>query len=494
MFDQGTYMAGAAPQPAPQQAAPGGGGSTPGGSSTSGASAEVPPAAAHGPQPGDHAADAGPPGGPPRDDGGLPGGDLPGGASRPPGPDRPPSAAPSSSAGTSEIRSLLRRRAKEWDRPKSSIGSVKIEEFSGDRRRYLKWRRAIEAQEQLYRLEAAELTMLVYLSTRGEARDVLDQVPLSDLTAPGGNVLLWKLLDESFGESCAELFERAERELNTYRRVSGQPIATYLANMRRLRAQYVRVDPDTTISDRAWAQRLLNRASLSKRERLDVYYSAGGAYTTTGIESALRHRCAQTHEEERRVPTPAAPSSRSSWSSRPSSTRSPSTSASSVASSRRPPFGRGPPKRHGVHLAEELEDVDEEDLDAEEGEEIGPSMPEHEPEDVDMNDEEPAEDDDVLEAPSGEEATAEEVCEAFAAGWKAKAKTAGTRKARGWTQGGPRATSSPSSRPPSSSTTRSLADKKKIFLRTGGGTLSALMCSLAGTHHIASRTSRTRRA
>ncbi|CAE7928562.1 RE1, partial [Symbiodinium sp. KB8] len=360
-----------------------------------------------------------------------------------------------------EVIFLVGRRAKDWDRPKSSIGSVKIEEFSGDRRRYLKWRRAIEAQEQLYRLEAAELTMLVYLSTRGEARDVLDQVPLSDLTAPGGNVLLWKLLDESFGESCAELFERAERELNTYRRVPGQPIATHLANMRRLRAQYVRVDPDTTISDRAWAQRLLNRASLSKRERLDVYYSAGGAYTTMGIESALRHRCAQTHEDERRVPTPSMPSSRGSWSSRASSARPPSTSASSTASSRRPPFSRGPPKRNNVHLADELEDVDEEDLGAEEGDDLGQAPPEQEPEDDEMIEDEPPEEDDVLEAPSGEEATAEEVCEAFAAGWKAKAKTAGTRKARGWTQGGSRTTSSTSSRPPSSSMARSVADKKK---------------------------------
>lgn len=64
--------------------------------------------------------------------------------------------------------------------------------------------------------------------------------------------MLWRLLDEPFGESRAELFERAERKLNTYW-------------MRRLRAQYTRVGPDSVISDRDWAQRLLNRASLSER-------------------------------------------------------------------------------------------------------------------------------------------------------------------------------------------------------------------------------------
>ena len=257
----------------------------------------------------------------------------------------------SSLAATSEIRLLLRRRARDFERPKSSIGSVRIEEFSGDRKRYIKWKRAIEAQEQLYRLEASELTMLVYLSTRGEARDVLDQVPLSDLTAAGGNVLLWRLLDESYGETGAEMFERAERELNGYRRLPGQSIATYLASMKRLKAQYVRVDPDSFISDKAWGQRLLQRASLSRKEKLDVYYSAGGTFNASAIEAALRHRCSATHEEERRIPATPASTTRS-W----SSTRS--SAASSAGSTVKRAFGKGAGKfrKNGVHLVDGEED------------------------------------------------------------------------------------------------------------------------------------------
>ena len=61
-------------------------------------------------------------------------------------------SAQSSSAATSQVRSMLRRRMhRETDsRPKSSLGSVKIEEFYGDRSRYLKWKRAIEAQQHLH--------------------------------------------------------------------------------------------------------------------------------------------------------------------------------------------------------------------------------------------------------------------------------------------------------------------------------------------------------
>lgn len=112
--------------------------------------------------------------------------------------------------------------------------------------------------------------MLVYLSTRKEARDVVEQHPVTSYTGPGGLQLLRKVLDEAFGESESELFERADKELERYRRTPGESISHYLAEMRRLRAQYSRVDPETRLSDRAWAQKLLQKASISRKERFDV--------------------------------------------------------------------------------------------------------------------------------------------------------------------------------------------------------------------------------
>ena len=176
----------------------------------------------------------------------------------PDGPDAP--SVRSSTVATSEVRSMLKRRARRDDqqsRPKSSLGSVKIEEYYGDRSRYLKWKRAIEAQQHLYDLQDGELSMLIYLSTRREARDVVEQHPIGSYTGAGGLHLLWRVLDEAFGESEAELFERADRELEKCRRQPGEAMAHYLAEMRRLRAQYYRIDPDTKISDKAWGQKLL---------------------------------------------------------------------------------------------------------------------------------------------------------------------------------------------------------------------------------------------
>ena len=208
----------------------------------------------------------------------------------------------SSTAATSEIKSLLRRRMRQEQsyRPQSSLGSVRIEEFYGDRGRFLKWKRTIQAQQHLYNLEGNELAMLIYLSTKKEARDVVEQYPLSCYTEAGGLHLLWKVLDESFGESEAELFERADKEFQQCRRQPGETVAHYLAEMRRLRAQLARVDPDSKMSDRAWGQRLLQRASLTRREKHDVYYSAGACFDPLSIEKALRLRCGRIHEEEKR--------------------------------------------------------------------------------------------------------------------------------------------------------------------------------------------------
>ena len=345
---------------------------------------------------------------------------------------------------------MLRRRARDLERPKSSIGAVKIEEFAGDRRKFKAWRRATEAQEHLYKLEPAELAMLVYLSTRGEARDVLDQRPLSDYTASGGLAVLWLILEEAFGESTAESFERAERELSAYRRLPGQSVASFVAGMKRLRMNYIIEDPDSSWSNRAWAQKLLNRASLSRRDRLDVFYSAGGQYDSDTIEKALRRRCSRIHEEERRVPYLGTASSARRTSKGPSTSSSAtSTAPSSLSSASRFKSFR----KSGVHVAgldDENDDInDEEDLEQEanaEGMDI-----------LDEEDGEPDEDEGNIQDEDGgmipEAASEQEVYEAFAAGWKAKAKTAGVRKARGWSKGGSAG---------SSSSAKSLADKKRI--------------------------------
>ena len=240
---------------------------------------------------------------------------------------------------------------------------MKPEDFAGERGKYRGWRRVVKAQQQLYRLEQTELAMLIYLSS----------------------------------------------------------IASYLSQIKRLRADYQREDPGTVFSDRAWAQRLLMKASLTKRERLDVFFSAGGVYSSKEVEKALRHRCQRIHEE-RRLPASfkRPPTARSVSSFRTSTTTSTQSSLRS----------RGPKSsgRHGSHVAT-VELPEEEDLDEEEDLEHDPeayetyaAMVEEEGETQDEDEQEVIRDDDGV--------TPEELKEAWAAGWRAKDKVAEKRKGR----------------------------------------------------------------
>ena len=375
----------------------------------------------------------GPPGRGPGDDGDDPE-DGEDSVSFPPGPGPKRRGAPGgsedphwsdtdgSTARTSEVKAMLQRRWGNQDRPKSSLGSVKLEDFTGERGRYRGWRRVVKAQQQLYRLESTELAMLIYLSCKREARDVLDQLTIDEMVAPGGLDRVWELLDEAYHETSEEYFERVESEFSQYRRVPGQSIASYLSQIKRLRADYQREDPGTVFSDRAWAQRLLMRASLTKRERLDVFFSAGGIYSSKEVEKALRHRCQRIHDEERRMPSTfkRAPVAKSVSSFRTSST----TSTQSSFRSRGPKSSGG----HGSHVAtvelpEEDENDEEEDLEQDpDAYEAYAAMVEEEGEQLEDEDQEATDDDDGV--------SPEELKEAWAAGWRAKDKIAEKRKGR----------------------------------------------------------------
>ena len=83
-------------------------------------------------------------------------------------------------------------------------------------------------------------------------------------------------------------------------------IERYLVTLKRLKFEYLRQDPESVISDKAFAQRMLNRAGLQRRDRHDVFYNAGGAYRSKAIEEVLRRRCARIHEEDaKKGPAPA---------------------------------------------------------------------------------------------------------------------------------------------------------------------------------------------
>ncbi len=216
--------------------------------------------------------------------------------------DRQSRASDVSTARTSEIRELLGNRDKGGgDRNKPSLSQAKIEPFRGSRSHYKEWKRTLEAQRSLYRLEEGELAMLIYLSCQGEPRAILSQLEISEMREPGGLQRVMKLLEESFGARSDERFEANQDAYLAFRRTAGMSISEYISTLKRLRNEYLREDEGTVISDKSFAQRLLSRAALTRRGRMDIFFSSGGRYKSADIERVMRFRCAQVHVDEKKT-------------------------------------------------------------------------------------------------------------------------------------------------------------------------------------------------
>ena len=107
----------------------------------------------------------------------------------------------------------------------------------------------LTAQRELNRLEDRELSMLVYLSCRSEAREILNQMEISEMTAEGGLTRMLRLLDEAYGTRADERFEEKQEQYLQCQRQPGQSVANFIATLKRFRQEYLREDEGTVISD-----------------------------------------------------------------------------------------------------------------------------------------------------------------------------------------------------------------------------------------------------
>ena len=345
-------------------------------------------------------------------------------------------AGSTSTAKTSEVRELLAQAAKRQtqERSKPALSQIRIEPFRGNRQHYKDWRKILDAQRALYRLDDSELALLIYLSCEGEARQVLNQLAVGEIQEAGGLNRVLKLLEDSYGSRADERFEERQEAFLSYRRSPGTSIAACIANLKRLRQEYLTEDQGTTLSDKSFAQRMLSRAALTRRERMDMFFSAGGRYRSRDIERVLRFRCQNIHVEEK-GPVRRYPQQKK---------FTLTSNRGRPAGNPKKPYDRQRPHRsskyHGSHVAETTgghpeedddEEEDEDDVDNEDLEQEALTMGHEEPEEEYYEDGEWWD-----EEEEGEYGQMEELKEAYAAGWSAKHRSASVRKARGYSDGG----------------------------------------------------------
>ena len=162
---------------------------------------------------------------------------------------------------------------------------------------------------------------------------------------------------------------------------------------------------------------------------MDIFFAAGGTYNSAKLERVMRFRCANVHVEEKGKPADRPPIKLTD-----NQGRSQHGKKSFYKRSDRRPHR---PSHHSSHLAEpaepneyeeeenfeeDLEDLDDEDFEAEAM--VADDDMEY---DDDDEDREGLEDEDLEEV--------ENLKDAYAAGWRAKQKSADTRKARGYSKG-----------------------------------------------------------
>eukprot|EP00971_Amphidinium_carterae_P352661 6492692-Amphidinium_carterae.2 len=323
-------------------------------------------------------------------------------------------------------------------RPKTSLSSVKLDRFNGARRSvetYRSWKKSIQAHVLLHQLTESETAMLIYLATEGEARGVLDVLTIPQMTQAGGLPTIWQILDDAFGQSAPDRFEHCRAKYENCRRLPGQSMEAYIAALKRARLEWLAEDAASSISDKAYAAKLLSGSGLTSRDQKQIYYlSLEFVAGSAKVEELLRVMYPAVADIERRAgrtlpvnpyprrPAPSVPSTRPSMS-------SVGKSASHFKGQKGWKLSRGV---SSAHVAEGVDDgVEEDGEEGTPGEEEGQEQfdeDEQAPEDLLLE----ADEESVLGA--DEEALSEEALAsaAFAAGWSAKAKTAEQRKARGF--------------------------------------------------------------
>ena len=291
---------------------------------------------------------------------------------------------------------------------KKNLGSVKLQEFKGGKsvstKEYRQWKKLAMAHMKLHGLSDSEMALLIYLSVQGEAKECLEILEVSDLLRADGLTMVWKLLDQSHEQLGHERMEDAFRKWEEAHRKPGQTMDHWLNLVYRFKTEVEANDPEVNISSRQIAEKMLRGSGLSREKRAQALFNCGGKYDPKRLEVVLRVTHSEIHLREQRISGPYKSQARQ--------------------RSDRRPFR----KVYEVHEADNLEV--ESDWEPEEDED-DPS------EELDGQDEEQqqieAEEEPSEHSEPEEEVLDEEtVSAAFRAGWRAKQKTAETRKAPGF--------------------------------------------------------------
>ena len=142
---------------------------------------------------------------------------------------------------------------------------IHIRSFDGDSSAYKEWRREIDATQFLYEVPESQLAGLVYLALapgEGKPRDLFSHMDVREqLCSEDGLKEIWKTLDAEYVRDMYTKVDEAQARYDRCRRAPGQQMGDYLMESRLSRRILEKEDKGTTISEVAYARRLLRKAA-----------------------------------------------------------------------------------------------------------------------------------------------------------------------------------------------------------------------------------------
>ena len=276
---------------------------------------------------------------------------------------------------------------------KNRIPNIKIPFFRGgnsiDPGEYKEWRRELSAIKIAYKIDERDFAGLVFLATKGDARDVLWSINPTDFETNAQCLSdMMKMLDREYDRPEWEKADHAAEQFEKCRRAPGEKMIAYLRNIHRAYVRMLKEDKGTMISDNSMARRILRRSGLSADEQRQVLASCNHMYDLEKIKDALRLTYGDAHKDDRK---------------RPFATRNNFPNSQMKKSHGGKPGWR-PRRPHGTHATDIIEEeyehdqdeADEEDGDdhEEDGDEEDQDEEEDDEHDPEQNDEEDDDDED----------------------------------------------------------------------------------------------------
>ena len=174
-----------------------------------------------------------------------------------------------------------------------AISNIRIPDFFGGTavsvKEYRDFKKYVQVNQELYQATSEQMAFCVWLPCKGDARRALEFLdPMVSLRGPGALDKIWAVLyaqcEQLTHERRTELYTRWERLV----RHPGEPMHMYISSWYRTLAELKAMDPQTSLSLVAQADKMLRGAALAtKDQRIALMWSGGGA-DPQKLEKVLR--------------------------------------------------------------------------------------------------------------------------------------------------------------------------------------------------------------